>query len=148
MFEYRGVLDRPSRDALGWEGVFRGFDQLFREFERDLPLTSFGAVPADVTEESERFVLKLEVPGIAEKDVHVEFHDGVLTISAERTVDAPQGYKTLRRERSALRFSRSYGFGDHVDPEKTTAELKDGVLTVGLGKSQKVQKKSIPVRVS
>ncbi|HVW27675.1 MAG TPA: Hsp20/alpha crystallin family protein [Polyangiaceae bacterium] len=148
MFEYRGVLDRPSRDALGWEGVFRGFDQLFREFERDLPLTSFGAVPAEVTEESERFVLKLEVPGLAEKDVHVEFHDGVLTISAERTVDAPQGYKTLRRERSALRFSRSYGFGDHVDPEKTTAELKDGVLTVGLGKSQKVQKKSIPVRVS
>jgi HSP20 family molecular chaperone IbpA len=126
MFEYRGVLDRPSRDALGWEGVFRGFDQLFREFERDLPLTSFGAVPAEVTEEAERFVVKVEVPGIADKDVHVELHDGVL----------------------ALRFSRSYAFGDHIDGEKITAELKDGILTVGLGKSQKGQKKSIPVRVS
>jgi HSP20 family protein len=148
MFEYRGMFDRPSRDALGWEGVFRGFDQLFREFERDLPLTSFGAVPAEVTEEPERFVLKLEVPGIADKDLHIEFHDGVLTLSAERSVEVPQGYKPLRRERSALRFSRSYAFGEHVDSEKITAELKDGVLTVGLGKSQKVQKKSIPVRVS
>ncbi len=148
MFEYRGMLERPARDAFGWEGVFRGFDQLLREFERDSTLTSFGAVPAEVTEEGERFVLKLEVPGIPDKDVHVEFHDGVLTVSAERPVEAPAGYKALRRERSAVRFSRSYVFGDHVDPEKTTAELKDGVLTVGLGKSQKVQKKNIPVRVS
>jgi len=148
MFEYRGLLDRPSRDALGWEGIFRGFDQLFREFERDMPLASFGVVPAEVTEEADRFVLKVEVPGIADKDVHLEVHDGVLTVSAERPVEAQQGYKTLRRERSALRFSRSYAFGDHVDPEKISAELKDGVLTVGLGKSQKVQKKSIPVRVT
>lgn len=148
MFEYRGLLDRPSREALGWEGVFRGFDQLFRELERDVPLTSFGTVPAELTEEAERFVLNVEIPGIADKDVHVELHDGVLTVSAERTTDVPQGYKPLRRERTGMRFSRSYGFGDHVDPEKITAELKDGVLTVGLGKSQKGQKKSIPVRVS
>ncbi len=148
MFEYRGVLDRPSRDALGWEGVFRGFDQLFREFERELPLTSFGAVPAEVTEEAERFVLKVEIPGVADKDVKVELNEGVLTVSAERAVEVPQGYKTLRRERSALRFSRSYAFGDHVDPEKVTAELKDGVLTIGLGKSQKTQKKNIPVRAT
>jgi HSP20 family protein len=148
MFEYRGVLDRPARDAFGWEGVFRGFDQLFREFERDSTLTSYGSVPAEITEENERFVLKLDVPGIPDKDVRVELHDGVLTVSAERAVEAPAGYKALRRERSALRFSRSYVFGDQVDGEKTTAELKDGVLTVGLGKTQKVQKKSIPVRVS
>ena len=148
MFEYRGLLDRPSRDAFGWDDMLRGFDQLFREFDRELPLTSFGAVPAEVREEPERFVLKVEIPGVADQDVHVELHDGVLTVSAERPADAPQGYKALRRERSALRFSRSYGFGDNVDPEKITAELRDGVLTVGLGKSQKVQKKSIPVRVS
>ncbi|HEX4335553.1 MAG TPA: Hsp20/alpha crystallin family protein [Polyangiaceae bacterium] len=148
MFEYRGVLDRPAREAFGWDGVFRGFDQLFREFERDAALTSFGSVPAEIKEEDERFVLKLEIPGVADKDVRIELHDGVLTVSAERAVETPAGYKAVRRERSALKFSRSYVFGDQVDAEKTTAELKDGVLTVGLGKSQKVQKKSIPVRVS
>lgn len=148
MFEYRGAFDRPYRDPLGWEGLFRGFDQLFREFERDLPLTSFGSVPAEITEEADRFVLKVEVPGIPEKDVHVELHDGVLTVFAERATEAPQGYTLRRRERPALRFSRSYALGDQVDAEKTTAELKDGVLTVGLGKSTKVQKKNIPVKVT
>jgi HSP20 family protein len=148
MFEYRGVFDRPYRDPLGWEGLFRGFDQLFREFERDLPLTSFGSVPAQIAEEADRFVLKVEVPGIPEKDVHVELHDGVLTVFAERATEAPEGYTLRRRERPALRFSRSYALGDQVDAEKTTAELKDGVLTVGLGKSTKVQKKNIPVKVT
>jgi len=148
MFEYRGPIDRPFVGPAGWEDVFRGFDQFFREYDRDVPLTSYGAVPAQVTEEDARFVIRVEVPGIADKDVHVDLHDGVLTVSAERTVEVPAGYKPRRRERAALRFSRSYALGDHVDPEKTTAELKDGVLTVSLGKSTKVQKKNIPVKVS
>jgi len=148
MFDYRGLMNREVRGPLGWEDVYRGFEQLFREFERELPLTSFGSVPAEITEESDKYVLRVEVPGVADKDVHVELQDGVLTVSAERNVEAQAGYAARRRERSALRFSRSYALGDQVDGEKTNAELKDGVLTVSLGKSAKTQKKSIPVRAS
>ena len=148
MFDYRSFLDRGVRGPVGWDEVFRGFDHLFREFERDLPLTSFGSVPAEITEEADRFVLRVEVPGIAEKDVHIELHDGVLTVSAERHPEAPAGYTARRRERAALRFSRSYALGDQVDAEKTTAELKDGVLTLTLGKSARTQKKQIPVVAS
>ena len=53
-----------------------------------------------------------------------------------------------RRERSALQFSRSFLLGDQVDAEKTNAEIKDGVLTVNIGKSQAVQKRSIPIKAS
>jgi HSP20 family molecular chaperone IbpA len=148
MFDYRGLLDRGTRAPLGWEEVFRGFDHFFREFERDLPLTSFGSVPAEISEDNDKYVLKVEVPGVADKDVHVELHEGVLTLSAERATEAPAGYAARRRERGALRFSRSYVLGDQVDAEKTTAELKDGVLTLSLGKSARSQKKNIPVRVS
>jgi HSP20 family protein len=148
MFEYRGFLDRPARDTLGLDDVLRGFDQLFREFDRDVPLTSFGTVPAQLSEEDDRFVLKAEVPGISDKDVHVDLHDGALTITAERPVEVPAGYTARRRERSALKFSRTYILGDRVDPEKTTAEIKDGVLTVSLGKAANQKKKSIAVKVS
>jgi len=146
MFEYRSLFDR--RDPLGWEEFFRGFDQVFREFDRDLPLTSFGAAPAEFSEEEGRFVLKVEVPGVAEKDIHVDLHQGVLTVSAERTVEGPAGYTPRRRERSDVRFSRSYALGDRVDPELTSAEVKDGVLTVSLAKSTRAQKKSITVKAS
>ena len=146
MFEYRSLFDR--RAPLGWEELFRGFDQVFREFDADLPLTSFGSAPAEFTEEDERFVLKVEVPGVPEKHVHVDLNQGVLTVSAERTLEAPAGYTARRRERSDVRFSRSYALGDRVDPELTTAELKDGMLTVSLAKSKKAQKKSITVKAS
>jgi HSP20 family protein len=146
MFEYRSLFDR--RDPLGWEDLFRGFDQIVREFDRDLPLTSFGSAPAELTEEDGRFVLKVEVPGVPEKDIHVDLNQGVLTVSAERKVEAPAGYNVRRRERSDMRFSRSYALGDRVDPEQTTAEVKDGVLTVSLAKSTKAQKKSITVKAS
>ena len=146
MFEYRSLFDR--RAPVGWEEVFRGFDQMLREFDRDLPLTSFGSAPAEFTEEGDRFVLKVEIPGVADKDVHVDMNQGVLTVSAERAVEAPEGYTARRRERSDVRFSRSYALGDRVDPELTTAELKDGVLTVSLTKSKRAQKKSITVKAS
>jgi HSP20 family protein len=148
MFEYRGPSDRSHRDPLGWDDLFRGFDVLFREIDRDAPLSSFGRAASAMREEAERFVLDVEVPGLTDKDVKVDLHDGVLTVTAARTVEPPPAYTALRRERSAVRFSRSFTLGDRVDAEKTTAEIKDGVLTVGIGKAAGVQKKSIPVKVS
>jgi len=148
MYEYRSFLNRPRQDVLGWGDLLRGFDQLFRELEPELPITSFGSVPAQVSEEEDRYVLRVDVPGLTDKDVRVELQEGVLTVSAERSVEPPQGYTVRRRERPAIRFSRSFALGDRIDPEKTTAEIKDGVLTVSIGKSSKVQKKSIAVKVS
>jgi HSP20 family molecular chaperone IbpA len=148
MFEYRGLLDRSRRDPLAWDDLFRGFDMLFRESDREAPLSSFGRAVSALREEAERFVLEVEVPGLTDKDVKVDLHDGVLTVTAERSVEPPPAYKALRRERSAVRFSRSFTLGDRVDPERTTAEIKDGVLTVGIAKAAGVQKKSIPIKVS
>lgn len=148
MVAYRSALDRPLGDALGWDELFRGFDRLFREADRDLPLSSFGYAPSELSEEEKRFVLRVDVPGLTEKDVHVDFQDGALTVTAERSVEVPEGYAARRRERTPLKFSRSFVVGDQVDPEKTTAEIKDGVLTVSMEKSAAVLKKSIPVKVS
>lgn len=148
MFEYRNLQGHPLRDPLGWDDLFRGFDQLFRELDREAPITSFGYAPSQLKEEESRYVLRVEVPGLSEKDVKVDLQEGVLTVTAERAVEAPQGYAPRRRERSALRFSRGFALGDRVDPEKTTAEIKDGVLTVSIAKSSGAQRKAIPVQVS
>lgn len=143
------TFDRSLGDPyLGWDELFRGFDRVFREMDRDLPLTSFGRAASSLAEEGDRFVLRVDVPGLTEKDVQVDFQGGALTVSAQRTTDAPEGYTPVRRERSAIKFSRSFVLGDHVDPEKTTAEIKDGVLTVSLAKSQAVQKRTIPIVAS
>jgi HSP20 family protein len=148
MFEFRRPYQRSQFDPLGWNELFRGFDRLFQELDRELPLTSFGHAASALSEEKDKFVLRVDVPGLTEKDVKVDIQDGAVTVSAARPVETPEGYTPRRRERSALQFSRSFLLGDQVDPEKTSAEIKDGVLTVNLGKSQAVQKRSIQIKAS
>jgi HSP20 family protein len=149
MSEYRRLLSRPFFDPVGPWDVLRTFDRFFREFDRDEGLRSFGFAPsARLEDEGERFVLRLDAPGVNEKDVHVDLQDGVLTVSVERSVAALQGYEARRREREEVQFSRSYALGDKVDPDKTTAELKDGVLTVSVAKAPAVQKKSITIKAA
>lgn len=151
MFEYRSVFDRPASDPFRFDQFFRGFDEFFREAERqrNVSIDSFGYAPAHLAEEDGRFVLTVEVPGLTEKDVHVDLQGGSLTVTAERAVDVPEGYKARRRERGALKFSRNYLFGDdRIDGEKTVAEIKDGVLTVSIAKALGAQKKAIAVKTA
>lgn len=148
MFAYRTPFDRPRFDLVGWDDIFRGFDGIFREFDRQASVDSFGFARAELNEEPERFVLTVDVPGVTDKDVKIDFQKGVLTVSAERRPVPPEGYAARRRERGALNFSRSFALGDVADPDNTTAELKDGVLTVNIAKSKGSQKKSITVKAS
>jgi len=148
MFDYRGLFDRSYDNSFRLEDMLRSFDVLFRELPADAPLSSYGRAASSLKEEDGKFVLTLEAPGLTEKDVRIDLNAGVLTISAEREVTAPEGYQSLRRERSSTRFSRSYALGDKVDPENTTAEIKDGVLTLSIAKAQQSKKKSIAVKVS
>jgi HSP20 family protein len=129
--------------------LFRSFDRLFQEFDRNEGLRSFGYAPsAHIEDQGERFVLKVDVPGVNEKDIKVDLHDGVLTVSAHRELTLPEKFEARRRERTDSSFARSYALGDKVDPEKTTAEVKDGVLTVTIAKAPGAQKRTISVKTA
>lgn len=92
-------------------------------------------------------VVTADVPGLTEKELGVSLEDGVLTVSGERRAVAPEGYTVLRRERGELRFARSVALPFKVDPEKTAASLKDGVLTITLAKAPEARPRQIAVRV-
>jgi HSP20 family protein len=92
-------------------------------------------------------VLKAEVPGLGEKDVQLSVHQDVLTLSGERKPDVPEGYYVHRQERAPIKFARSIALPCKIDPEKSSATLKDGVLTVTLNKAPEAQPKQIAVKV-
>lgn len=92
------------------------------------------------------FVLKADVPGLSDKDVQVTLNEGGLSISGERKVAAPEGYSAHRQERSHVRFSRGLTLPCKVDPEHTTASVKNGVLTITLAKAPEAQPRQIAVR--
>ena len=69
-------------------------------------------------------------------------------MTAERKLTAPEGYAPRRQERASFRFSRSVALPVKVDPEKVTAAVKDGVLTVTLSKAEEARPRQIQVKVS
>lgn len=93
-------------------------------------------------------VLTADVPGLGEKDVTLTLDDGVLTLAGERKVKAPEGYAAHRQERAGFRFSRSIALPTKVDAEKTTATVKNGVLTVTLAKAPEARPRQIAIRAS
>lgn len=93
-------------------------------------------------------LLTAEVPGLATKDVQIQLENDVLTLTGERKVESPKGYTAHRRERGSLSFTRSFNLPTKVDPEKVTATLKDGILSLELAKAPQTQPRQIAIKSS
>jgi HSP20 family protein len=106
-------------------------------------------IPAmDVVETDEHFVLKADLPGLAEDDVHVEVEDNVLTVSGERKAeheDKRDGY--VRVERSYGSFRRSLSLPEGVDPEAVSATFDKGVLEVRIPKPEQRKPRRVAIQV-
>jgi len=86
--------------------------------------------PVDLTELEDRYVLTVELPGLARADVQVDYRDLVLTIRGERPGDAccPERYQQFERGHGP--FTRSFRFAVPIADDRITADLVNGVLTV------------------
>lgn len=127
-----------------FDDAFRGFDLSpfngDRFFDRGM-----GWPSVEVSETDKELTVAAELPGLEEKDVQLEFVDGVLVLKGEKRTE------TQDKDR---RFSeRTYGhFERHipvegVDMDKVSASFKNGLLTVKMPKLPEMQSKvkRIPV---
>jgi HSP20 family protein len=106
-------------------------------------------IPAmDLVESDEAFVLKADLPGLAEEDVELEVEDGVLTVSGERAAEhATEREGFVRVEREFGAFRRSLTLPDGVDPEQVTARFDKGVLEVRIPKPENRKPRKVAIRV-
>lgn len=137
MDELRRRMDRVFDETGGVEG--RGLEETF---SRSLPPR------VNVLDTGANVVVKAELPGLSEKDVRLSIFQDVISLEGERASDAPEGYAVHRQERTLSKFSRSFKLPCKVDAEKTSASIKDGVLTVTLPKAAEAQPRQIAVRAS
>jgi HSP20 family protein len=104
--------------------------------------------PVDIYEDEQSIQLKLEVPGIEEKDLDVKVENNVLTISGERKFEKEEKEENFRRvERRYGSFTRSFTLPNTVNPEDVTADYSNGVLKVKLGKRAEAKPKQIKVNI-
>jgi len=118
--------------------------------EGDSPLTTASFVPAvDVYEDNEKVVLKLEVPGIEEKDLDVRVENHTLTVKGERKFEKEEKEENFHRiERRYGSFYRAFTLPSTVDTENVDAKYNAGVLKLELKKKPEAQPKQIKVNVA
>jgi HSP20 family protein len=102
----------------------------------------------DLEESDGEYLLKADLPAVKKEDVKVSLEDGVLAIEGERMQEKDEKNKKFHRiERSYGKFVRRLAVPTDADPQKVSAEFKDGVLNVHLPKSPAVKPRSIDVKV-
>jgi HSP20 family protein len=126
-------------------------NRLFRDQqngpEESLATASF-APPVDVYEDEHNIILKIEVPGIDEKDIDVRIENNTLTVHGERKFEKEEKEENYRRvERQYGSFTRTFTLPTTVDSEKVLADYDKGVLKVTLAKKAEAKPKQIKVNV-
>jgi HSP20 family protein len=127
-------------------------NRLFRETQgssSDESLTSSNFAPAvDVYEDEHNVTLKIEVPGIDEKDIDVRIENNTLTVHGERKIEKEEKEENYRRvERQYGSFTRTFNLPPTVDTEKVQADYDKGVLKITLPKKAEAKPKQIKVNV-
>lgn len=122
----------------------REVERLFNEAAHSAP----AAATVGFDDDGANFILRADVPGLTESDFDISVAGNTVTLRGERKVEVPEGYSTHRRERSAVKFAKSYQLPTRVEADKVTATLKQGVLTLTLPKAAEAQPRQISVKAA
>jgi HSP20 family protein len=127
----------------------RLFRESFNDPGRDESLTTSSFAPAvDVYEDEHKVSLKIEVPGIEEKDIDVRVENNTLTVQGERKIEKEEKEENYRRvERQYGSFTRTFTLPSTVDTENVQATYDKGVLKITLPKKAEAKPKQIKVQV-
>ena len=149
------VLSRwePFREFSTMQDRMNRMNRLFRETyspegpEEALTTTSF-APPVDIYEDEHTITLKLEVPGIDEKDIDVRIEGNTLTVHGERKIEKEEKEENFRRiERQYGSFTRSFTLPSSVDTGQVNAHYDKGLLKISLAKKAEAKPKQIKIDV-
>jgi len=137
--EYVTLQDRMNR-------LFR--DPRGPEGQDEALTTSAFAPPVDVYEDEHNVTLKIEVPGIDEKDIDVRIENNTLTVHGERKFEKEEKEENYRRvERQYGSFTRTFTLPNTVEQESVQADYDKGVLKIKLAKKAEAKPKQIKVNV-
>jgi HSP20 family protein len=114
-----------------------------------LPFGGWAFMAADVFDDDDKVIVRIETPGMRREDFNVELHDDVLTVWGDKQFD---------REASSGRYSvvqcaygsfrRDVALPVPVKPDKTKASYRDGVLRIELPKAAAARARRIAVKTA
>jgi HSP20 family protein len=104
---------------------------------------------ADIAEDDQGYLLRMDLPGVERSGLKVVVENGVLSVGGERPDDSEADRPRYHRmERARGQFARNFALPEDADAAGITAHYKDGLLTVRLPKSEKAKPRSIEVQAA
>lgn len=129
----------------------REIDRLFDGFARNFAGRAAGALAPsmDMSETDKEIEITAELPGLEEKDVHLNVADNVLTIRGEKKNQREEKEKDYHLlERTYGSFVRSVELPSGVNLDAIKAVISKGVLKVIVPKPAPSQTKKIEVKTA
>lgn len=144
------LISVPSMVQNIQQSMSRMFDSLIHGERWDEDIRESLWFPAvDVAEQENSYVVRMDLPGVSKKDVHVSTRENVLTVRGERKQEGESKDSNYRRvERSYGSFQRSFTLPGLVRSDETKASFNNGVLEIVLPKVEEAKPKVIDVKVS
>ena len=97
---------------------------------------NFSGFKTDIIEESDKYILRADLPGVNKEDITIDISDNFLTISSNQKEESQNQEKNyIRKERYYGSYSRSFDISN-VKEEEIKAKYDNGVLEVVLPKKQ------------
>lgn len=125
----------------------RDFFDFGRRFFDDALGQNFGDLgnfKTDIIEKEDAFVVEAELPGMSKDNIELDYHDNVLSISANQETkknESDEERNYIRRERSTRSFSRQFIIQD-IDKDNIKAKFDNGILKIDLPKQHPTDSES------
>jgi len=141
----------PWRHRTPFEGLASWFSDIDTwydtGFSGDVPEMTWR--PAiDVEEKDGKYLVRADLPGMKKKDIHIELHDGYLTLRGERKSEHEEKKDTCRRfERTYGSFERTFRVPEGVTEKDIHAKYKEGVLELTVPAPKVIEPKTVELKI-
>ncbi|MGV0793122.1 Hsp20/alpha crystallin family protein [Mycolicibacterium sp. XJ1819] len=131
-------------NMLKFDPFFRDVDRLTQQLWRATVAGATASAPMDAWRDDDKFVIELDLPGIAAESLDVNVENGMLTVRAERP-EPKDDRNWLVAERPYGTYLHRLTLGNAVDVDKITADYADGVLRLTIPVAEEAKPRKIAV---
>jgi len=130
-----------------FERIRQGLDQLSQNFAEGDVRYGRATVfpPINMYEAKEQVIIKAEIPGVSTENLDISLEGETLSLQGTRAMHDDEKIAFHRREIERGNFSRAVPLPIKVDPDNISAKLKNGILTITIGKAAEVKPRQIAV---
>lgn len=160
----RGLQDAWDNVVEGWQGLYHRASNAITQFTpgkkdrgdetgsgRDVSLRNagWGVLAAEVFDDNDKVVVRLETPGLEKTDFEVEVRDNYLVVRGEKRVERESSAGHYHITECAYGcFERAIPLPEEVDSSRAEAKYRNGVLRIELPRTSSVRKRAIRVDVN